>query len=132
MSLKIMIVDSSPAFCKTVQRFLSSQPGICLVEVVVDAAQLFEKAGEIKPDLVLLEKNFTHADSFALCRTLKQQVPGIKVIVTILFDYQPQYYETNFDGVIDKENFGTNFLPLLYSLYDSSNEFSERKNHQGG
>lgn len=127
MPLKIMAVDSSPAFCKTVQRFLSSQPGISLVEAAVDAAHLLEMAGDIQPDLVLLEKNFKHADSFILCRMLKRQVPGIKVILTILFDYQSQSYDTNFDGIIDKENFGTNFLPLLRSLYNPEAKFQNKR-----
>jgi two-component system, OmpR family, alkaline phosphatase synthesis response regulator PhoP len=82
MDKKIILIVDDDSNIRRVLSFLLERTG-CKVYTAVDGADGFERACEVKPDLVITDAMMPKKDGFELCRDLRreQQFAGLKIIM---------------------------------------------------
>ena len=81
MPKKILVVDDEPDVLKMVIFRLKKLD--CEIHVAVDGREAWEKAQQIKPDLILLDLRLPFMDGTEVCRRVKADA-GLKHIPVIL------------------------------------------------
>ena len=83
-TVKVLIADDHAEFRATIRSLLVSHPGIEVVGEASDGEQAILKAREIEPDLVLMDVKMPHVNGLSATRTLKREMPALKVIIITL------------------------------------------------
>ena len=84
--IKILIVDDNHLFRKRLKVFLIEQPEIEVVGEALNSQEALRKAGELEPDVVLMDIKMKHTNGFKITRKLKEELPWIKVIILSSYD----------------------------------------------
>ncbi|MEA2063509.1 MAG: response regulator [Gemmatimonadota bacterium] len=80
---KILVADDDSAVVKAISYLLRSQPDNYEVEVSRDGYETLIKAGDFKPDLLILDIRMPKIDGLEVCRRLRQNpdiTRGIKIL----------------------------------------------------
>ncbi|MCA0754771.1 response regulator transcription factor [Paenibacillus sp. N4] len=85
MKIKIMLVDDHQIVLKGISFYLSMQPDFELVGEAYNGKEAVEKAGEWKPDIILMDLNMPVMDGIEASRLLVERHPGIKILVLTSF-----------------------------------------------
>jgi len=102
---RVAIVDPQPAIRAGLAMLLRGEPGIVPVGAATGAADGHDLVGRERPDVVLLEHRLRDGDGIALCRRLKSEPRGPRVIVyTSLPDDEVELLArvAGADGIVDK------------------------------
>jgi DNA-binding NarL/FixJ family response regulator len=121
--VRTLLVDDSPEFLGAAARFLAADPQIEIVGSALSARQAIEEAARLRPDLVLMDIAMPEMNGFAATRHIKEQPNPPRIIVLTLYDndeYRAQAQAVGADGFVAKSEFGTQLLPLIHTLYQSS------------
>lgn len=79
MKLKVLVVEDD-ATVRDVLRTLLGFDGY-QVDTASDGPEGLEKAEELQPDIVLLDVVLPGMDGLEVCRSLRQRVPGARVVM---------------------------------------------------
>ena len=119
MTKKILVIDDEPELVKAITiRFKASGYE---VTPAYDGQEGVNKAGEIKPDLILLDVIMPKMDGYEVCKRLKA-VPETKDIPIIIFtasgqrDLERKCLAVGAKGVIMKPFEATELLELVDKL----------------
>lgn len=85
MKIKIMLVDDHQIVLKGISFYLSMQPDFELVGEAYNGKEAVEKAGEWKPDIILMDLNMPVMDGIEASRLIVERHPGIKILVLTSF-----------------------------------------------
>ncbi|GGG63660.1 DNA-binding response regulator [Paenibacillus radicis (ex Gao et al. 2016)] len=85
MKIKILLVDDHQIVLKGISFFLSMQPDFELVGEAQNGKEAVEKAGELQPDIVLMDLNMPVMDGIEASAQIAEQHPHIKVLVLTSF-----------------------------------------------
>ncbi|MCM3629360.1 response regulator transcription factor [Paenibacillus glycanilyticus] len=88
MKIKILLVDDHQIVLKGISFFLSMQPDFELVGEAHNGQEAVDKAGELQPDIVLMDLNMPVMDGIEASALIKEQHPHIKVLVLTSFSDQ--------------------------------------------
>ncbi|GLX65983.1 response regulator [Paenibacillus glycanilyticus] len=86
--IKILLVDDHQIVLKGISFFLAMQPDFELVGEAHNGQEAVEKAGELQPDIVLMDLNMPVMDGIEASALIKEQHPHIKVLVLTSFSDQ--------------------------------------------
>ena len=78
---RILLVDDHPLVRIGVRLFLAQQPRYEVAGEAADAVEAMRKAGELHPDLVLVDIKMPGLDGFALARWLEEKQPKARVVM---------------------------------------------------
>jgi DNA-binding NarL/FixJ family response regulator len=118
--VRTLLVDDSLEFLGAAARFLAADPQIEIVGSVLSARQAIEEAARLQPDLVLMDVAMPEMNGFVATRQIKEQPNPPCIIVLTLYDndeYRAWAQAAGADGFVAKSEFGTQLLPLIYTLY---------------
>jgi DNA-binding NarL/FixJ family response regulator len=118
--VRTLLVDDSPEFLGAATRFLAADPQIEIVGRALSARQAIEEAARLQPDLVLMDVAMPEMNGLVATRHIKGQPNPPRVIALTLYDndeYRAQAQAAGADGFVAKSEFGTQLLPLIYTLY---------------
>jgi CheY-like chemotaxis protein len=81
MNRRLLIVDDNRDFCRLVRRLLEDE-GYDVVGAAGDAGEALAVAGELAPDVVLLDVNLPDANGFEVAARLVRERPSVAVVLT--------------------------------------------------
>ena len=80
-SLRIMLADDHRIFRKGVAGVLNSHQGLTLIGEANDGLEAVEMAGELKPDLIIMDINMPRLNGLDAIKQIKQMLPDTKIVV---------------------------------------------------
>lgn len=83
--IRIMIVDDHEVVRLGLSSLLSRQPGWVVVAEAGSEAEAIRKAGEYKPDVIVMDIRLQEGSGIEACRTIRRQHPQTKVIMLTSF-----------------------------------------------
>lgn len=79
--IRLIIADQQPLYRKGIRSILSQLSDIDICGEVSSSQELLSSAGNLSPDVVLLDTSFQLDGDIELARIIKQQLPGVAVIL---------------------------------------------------
>ena len=86
MKLRILVADDHEVVRRGLASLLQAQPGWEVVAEASDGREAVEKAKQLKPDFVILDKGMPNLNGLAATRQLAQHDPNCKIIVLTITD----------------------------------------------
>ena len=84
MKLRILLVDDHEAFRQRVCKLLRNTPGLELVGEAGNGEEAVRLAGELKPDIVIMDVVMPRLNGLEATRLIKHEFPSIKMIALSL------------------------------------------------
>ena len=111
---RILLVDDFEPWQHLVLWLLESQTDLQIVSTAVDGTEAVQKAGELKPDLILMDLSLPGMNGIEATRQIRIISPGSKVL--FLTDHsEPDIVEAAFDagasGYVLKSDFKVDLIP---------------------
>src|SRR6267142_6896330 len=78
--IKVLIVDDYEDWRRTVRLLLYERPELQVISEVSDGVEAVQKAGELKPDLILLDIGLPKLNGIEAARQIRQLSPSSKII----------------------------------------------------
>jgi DNA-binding NarL/FixJ family response regulator len=83
---RLLIADDQTLFRSGLARLLEEDPRVEVVGEAVDGADVVKRAGELNPDVVLMDIKMPNLDGIEATRRILSEHPEIKVLVLTTFD----------------------------------------------
>lgn len=96
--IKIMVVDDQDLMREGLATILNLRPEIEVVGTASDGQGAFEKASELKPDLVLMDIRMPGTNGVDGTRLITQHLPGVKVLILTTFKDSELIFEALEEG----------------------------------
>ena len=119
-SLRILIADDSPLVRRGVVGLLSNEIPCQICGEASNASETLLKATELCPDIVLLDVSMPGASGLETSRRLRQQIPGIKILMMSQHDpgrMAGPSIEAGADAFVDKGRLATDLLPAIRGMF---------------
>lgn len=84
--VRVIICDDQQVVCEGLRVILGSAPGIEVVGVAHDGAQVLELVSKTKADVVLMDLRMPKMNGIQATRLLRQQHPEVRVLVLTTYD----------------------------------------------
>jgi DNA-binding NarL/FixJ family response regulator len=91
--IRTLIVDDHALFRRGLEMVLDAEPDIELGGQASDGAEAVQKAGEILPDVVLMDIRMPRSNGIEACRAMKEVVPSAKIIILTISDEEEDLFE---------------------------------------
>jgi DNA-binding NarL/FixJ family response regulator len=122
VTLRILIADDNQLVRRGIVGLLSNESPCQICGEASNAGETLVKASELHPDIVLLDVSMPDASGLETARRLRQQIPGIKILVMSQHDpsRMPAHsLEAGADGFVDKARLATDLLPLIRAMFET-------------
>ncbi len=86
--IRVLVVDDNAGFRRRIKEFLASKPDIKVVGEAADGEQAVLKTRDLQPDVVLMDVRMPGTNGLDATRQLKNEMPGVKVIMLSRFDLE--------------------------------------------
>ena len=80
-AIRVLVVDDHPVVRQGLRALLSTQPGFEVCGEAGDGAEAFERAGRLKPDVVLMDVVMPSMDGIEALRRIGHELPQIRVVM---------------------------------------------------
>ncbi len=77
---RVLTVDDSPAFRRTVQRLLKPRADLQIIDEASDGREAVQKAEELQPDLILLDIGLPRLNGIEAARQITKLAPQSKIL----------------------------------------------------
>ena len=117
--MRILIADDHHLVRRGVGNLLSKEAGWEICGEATDAAQAFQKACELNPDLVLLDISMPDGSGLEAARRIRQEIPHVKILMMSHHDatqFEQSAIESGADGCIDKARLALDLVATIKSL----------------
>ena len=104
--IRLLIVDDSLSFRKTIHKILDMQPDMEVVGEGEDGVDALEKAAELMPQIVIMDVGMPKMSGIEATQHLRQKLPETKVIGLSMHDndeYRKSMLEAGAEAYILKE-----------------------------
>jgi DNA-binding NarL/FixJ family response regulator len=123
--MRILIADDSQLVRRGVARVLSSHANWEVCAEASDGLDALQKAHEFRPDLILLDINMPGIDGLETSRRLRQELPGIKIVIMSHNDaarFLPEARKAGADGCVDKARIVADLPVVIEDIRNASLE----------
>ena len=86
MSLRILIADDKAGLREKVRALLESRPGWCIVGEAVDGRDAVLKAGQFKPDVMVVDYSMPQLDGISAVQEIHRVSPFTEVVLLTIHD----------------------------------------------
>ena len=117
--MRILIADDHHMVRRGVGDLLSKEAGWEICGEATDAAQAFQKASELSPDLVLLDISMPDGSGLEAARRIRQEIPHVRILMMSHHDatqFVQSALESGADGCIDKARLALDLVATIRSL----------------
>ena len=102
--IRVLIADDSVAIRDSLASLLNPQSGFQVVGLASDGLEAVEKAGELLPDVVIMDAQMPNMDGVEATRRIKQTTPGVGILLFSVFtDYTEAGMTAGADGYLMKD-----------------------------
>jgi DNA-binding NarL/FixJ family response regulator len=91
--IRVLIVDDHALFRRGLEMVLDSEPGIEVVGEGSDGFEAVEKAGDLLPDIVLMDIRMPRRGGIEACAAIKEAVPSAKIVMLTISDEEEDLFE---------------------------------------
>ena len=84
--IRVMIADDHALLREGLRKILEMEPDIEVVGEAADGVSAVQKARELRPDVVLMDVNMPGGGGLAATRIIRDQLPGVDVVVLTIHD----------------------------------------------
>ncbi len=92
-AIRILLVDDSAAIRQTLASLLSSYTEFAIVHQSVNGVGAISKAGELQPDVILLDINLPDMNGLEVTRQIKSVAPSAEILLLSEHDLLPMVRE---------------------------------------
>jgi len=85
-SLRILIADDHLVVREGLRAILEAAAGLVLVGEAADGAEAVQLAGELLPDVVLMDLRMPNVDGIEAIRQIKARYPAVEVVILTTYD----------------------------------------------
>jgi DNA-binding NarL/FixJ family response regulator len=104
---RVLLVDDSPQFVTLVTSFLTQFADLDVLGTATSAADAVEKAGQVNPDVIVVDLAMPGMNGLQLLGRLADLMPGVGRVVLTLYDtdgYRKAAYMAGADSFVAKSN----------------------------
>ena len=91
--LRVIVVDDHALFRRGLQMVLDDEPDIELVGEASDGHEAVQRAGELMPDVVLMDVRMPKRSGIDAAREIKDLLPHVKILMLTISDDEADLYE---------------------------------------
>lgn len=120
--MRILIADDNEMIRRGIAGILSTNEHYEICGEAVSANDMLRKAGELNPDLVLLDVSMPDMDGLNAARLLHKALPSIKIVIVSQHDAKhllPRALETGAHGFVDKARLAKDLLPAVAKIFNA-------------
>jgi DNA-binding NarL/FixJ family response regulator len=92
-SVRVLVADDHALFRRGLQIVLKQEPDIDVVGEAADGNEALEKAGELMPDVVLMDVRMPRRSGIDATRQIKDLMPHVKILMLTISDEEADLYE---------------------------------------
>jgi len=89
-AIRLLIVEDHSLMLEGIAALLREEPSIDVVGLAVNGCEALEKAGQLKPDVVLMDISMPLMDGLEATRQLRATMPEVRVLMLTMHD-EPEY-----------------------------------------
>jgi two-component system, NarL family, response regulator NreC len=118
--IRVMLVDDHALFRQGLRTLLESREEFEVIAEAVDGQEAVGKAGELRPDVVLMDISLPGMDGLAATRLIRSQFPQIKVLMVTMHGGDEYFFralEAGASGYVTKEAAFSNVLAAIQSVH---------------
>ncbi len=102
--IRVLIVDDSAAMRDALSSLLNAADCFQVVGIAGDGLEAVEKAGELLPDVVMMDAQMHNMDGVEATLHIKQILPGVGILVLSVFaDYLEASKDAGAEGYLMKD-----------------------------
>ena len=126
--IKIILVDDHDAMRESMKTLLDDDERFSVIAQFKSGAEAIQKAGELHPDIILMDVNMTPINGFEATQKITAAFPSIKII-GISISNNPQYaikmFEQGAKGFVTKTSAFSELKTAIQKVYDGENYLCE-------
>lgn len=104
--IRILLAEDHTLVRKGLRSLLEGEDGLVVVDEAVDGREAVEKAGQLQPDIVLMDIAMPGLNGLEATRQLRQRHPMVQVVILTMYadeEYIPQLLEAGARGYVVKQ-----------------------------
>ena len=90
--IRILVVDDHTLFRRGIIDVLSAQQNLEVVGEAIDGLEAIQKAGETKPDVILMDLNMPHCSGLEATQAIRTQMPQVNILVLTVSDRESDLF----------------------------------------
>ena len=91
--IRVLVVDDHPLFRRGLEMVLDADPGIEVVGEASDGHEAVERAGDLLPDVVLMDIVMPRRGGIEACTAIKDVAPSAKIVMLTISDEEADLFE---------------------------------------
>ena len=127
--IRVLLTDDHTLFRQGIRTLLAAEADIEVVGEASDAAAAVARAGELRPDIVLMDIGMAGMSSFEATRLIRKQRPETRVVFLSMYDddeYLAECMEIGVDGYVLKESPAEQLLTAIREVFRGGSYLSPR------
>jgi two-component system response regulator NreC len=116
---KILLADDHKMLREGLRRLLDSQPGMRVIGEAATGKEAVQKAGELKPDVVVMDLSMPQLNGLQATRLLKASHPEIKVVILTAHEdesYLSELCQAGANGYVLKRSPGEDLIQAINTV----------------
>jgi DNA-binding NarL/FixJ family response regulator len=127
MTITVLLVEDHKIVREGLRQLMERCPDIRVVGEAADGREAVKMAGEIKPDVVVMDVRMPHLNGIEATRIISNQYPGIKVLILSAYDddsYVFPLFEAGASGYLLKTASGEELAKAIRSVFGGETALS--------
>jgi DNA-binding NarL/FixJ family response regulator len=130
MGMRILIADDNEFVRRGVADMLSNEVNLDVCGEASNGTEALQKSEELRPDLVLLDISMPGISGYETARLLREQAPGIRILIMSFGDTQqllPLARKAGADDCVDKARLGSDLLTTINRFLPAGSQAQNKK-----
>ena len=127
--IRVLLTDDHTLFRQGIRQLLTAEPDIEIVGEAADAAEAVGLAGQIRPDLVLMDVGMQGMSSFEATRQIRKERPETRVVFLSMYDdedYLAESVEMGASGYVLKDSPAEQLVNAVREVHRGGSYLSPR------
>ena len=118
----VLLVDDNLTFLRILRDFLGEEEDILVVGMARSGEEALVKAGELRPQVILLDLAMPGLNGFKTIPRLRSMMPDVRIIALTVLDangYREAALTAGADDFVAKANLNTHLVPAIRRVVES-------------